>query len=46
LSVDNLTETYAVADLTADSDLAEVVRVAEVQGIAAAQDADQESAAE
>lgn len=36
LSVENLTETYAVADLTADSDLAEVVRVAEVQGLAAA----------
>ncbi len=33
LSVDNLTTTYQVADLTADSDLAEVVRVAEVQGL-------------
>lgn len=30
LSVDNLTESYTVADITADSDLAEVVRVAEV----------------
>lgn len=34
LSVENLTQVYAVADLSADSDLAEVVRVAEVQGIA------------
>ena len=33
LSVDNLTETYAAADLSADSDLAEVMRVAEVQGL-------------
>jgi hypothetical protein len=33
LSVDNLTGTFAVADLTADSDLADVVRVAEVQGL-------------
>ncbi|MCF2872738.1 helix-turn-helix domain-containing protein [Octadecabacter sp. G9-8] len=33
LTVDNLTTEYAVADLTADSDLAEVVRVAEVQGL-------------
>ena len=42
LSVDNLTTTYAVADLSADSDLAEVVRVAEVQGLTApAQDLDQ-----
>lgn len=31
LSVDNLTTTYQVADLTADSDLADLVRVAEVQ---------------
>lgn len=31
LSVDNLTESYAVADMTADSALAEVVRVAELQ---------------
>lgn len=38
LSVDNLTDSFAVADLTADSDLAEVVRVAEVQGIAPAPD--------
>lgn len=30
LSVDNLTQTYAVADLDADSDLAEMVDVAEV----------------
>ena len=37
LSVDNLTETYAVADLTADTDLAEVVRVAEVQQLVPAQ---------
>lgn len=41
LSVDNLTQTYQVADLTADSDLAEVVRVAEVQGLAPAQDVDE-----
>lgn len=41
LSVDNLTTSYAVADLTADSDLAEVVRVAEVQGLTPAQDLDQ-----
>ena len=41
LSVDNLTTSYAVADLTADSDLAEVVRVAEVQVLTPAQDADQ-----
>ncbi|MBU2993508.1 DUF4115 domain-containing protein [Octadecabacter sp. 1_MG-2023] len=34
LSVGNLTETYAAVDLDADSDLAEVVRFAEVQGIA------------
>ena len=34
LSVESLSETYAVADLTADSDLAEVVRVAELQGVA------------
>lgn len=40
LSVDSLTQTYAVADLSADSDLAEIVRVAEVQGIAPV-DADQ-----
>lgn len=33
LSVDNLTEIYAVADLNADSALAEVVRVAELQAI-------------
>ncbi len=38
LSVDNLTTTYEVADLTADSDLAEVVRVAEVQALQPAQD--------
>ena len=31
LSVDSLTQTYAVADLNADSDLAEMVDVAEVQ---------------
>ena len=30
LSVDNLTQSYAVADINADTDLAEVVRVAEV----------------
>ncbi|MEP4639480.1 MAG: DUF4115 domain-containing protein, partial [Yoonia sp.] len=30
MSVDNLTASYSVADITADSDLAEVVRVAEV----------------
>ncbi len=30
LSTENLTETYAVADLTADDDLAEIVNVAEV----------------
>jgi DNA-binding beta-propeller fold protein YncE len=30
MSVENLTESYSVADLDADSDLAEVVRVAEV----------------
>lgn len=30
LSTQNLTETYAVADLTADNDLAEIVNVAEV----------------
>ena len=41
LSVDNLTESYAVADLTADTDLAEVVRVAEVQVLTPAQDLDQ-----
>ncbi|MCW1951246.1 MAG: helix-turn-helix domain-containing protein [Octadecabacter sp.] len=41
LSVDNLTTSYAVADLTADSDLAEVVRVAEVQVLTPAQDLDQ-----
>lgn len=35
LSVDNLTQTYAVADIEADSDLAEVVRVAELQNVAA-----------
>ena len=34
LSVDNLTETYAVAQIDADSDLAEVVQVAELQGVA------------
>ncbi len=38
LSVENLAETYSVADLTADTDLAEVVRVAELQGLAPAQD--------
>ncbi len=38
LSVDSLSETYAVADLSADNDLAEVVRVAELQGLAPAQD--------
>lgn len=37
LSVDNLTSEYTVADLTADSDLAEVVRVAEVQGLVPAE---------
>jgi hypothetical protein len=31
LSVDSLTQTYAVADLNADSDLAQMVDVAEVQ---------------
>ena len=41
LSVDNLSENYAVADLTADSDLAEVVRVAELQAQVPAQDIDQ-----
>ena len=41
LSVDNLTTSYAVADLTADSALAEVVRVAEVQALTPAQDLDQ-----
>ncbi|MGJ8611538.1 MAG: helix-turn-helix domain-containing protein [Octadecabacter sp.] len=43
LSVDNLTTSYAVADLNAHSDLAEVVRVAEVQGITSppARDLDQ-----
>ncbi len=41
LSVGNLTETYAVADLNADSDLAEVVRVASLQGLAPAQDLNQ-----
>ena len=35
LSVENLTQSYSVADLSADSDLAEVVRVAEVQTIPA-----------
>jgi len=34
LSVENLTASYQVADLAADSDLAEVVRVAELQGAA------------
>lgn len=38
LSVDNLQSTYEVADLTADSDLATVVNVAEVQGLAPAED--------
>jgi len=38
LSVDNLTENYTVADLTADSDLAEVVRFAEVQALTPVQD--------
>lgn len=33
LSVDNLTTAYEVADLSSDSDLAEVVRVAEVQAL-------------
>lgn len=33
LSVDNLTQTYAVADLGADNDLAQIVRVADAQGI-------------
>lgn len=33
LTVDNLTETYDVADITADRDLAEMIRVAEVQAI-------------
>jgi len=37
LSVDNLTSEYSVADLTADSDLAEVVRFAEVQGLVPAE---------
>ncbi len=39
LSVDNLTESYTVADLTSDSALAEVVRVAELQALPAAPDA-------
>ena len=37
LSVANLTSEYTVADLTADSDLADVVRVAEVQGLVPAE---------
>ena len=41
LSVDNLTASYAVADLNAHSDLAEVVRVAEVQVLIPAQDDNQ-----
>ncbi len=41
LSVDNLTTSYAVADLTADSALAEIVRVAENQILTPAQDVDQ-----
>ena len=41
LSVDNLTTSYTVADLNAHSDLAEVVRVAEVQALIPAQDLDQ-----
>ncbi len=41
LSVDNLTTSYAVADLTADSDLADVVRVAEMQVLTPTQDPDQ-----
>ncbi len=40
LSVDNLTESYAVADLTADTALAEVIRVAELQAAPAAPEAD------
>jgi hypothetical protein len=39
--VDNLTTSYAVADLTADSDLADVVRVAEMQVLTPTQDPDQ-----
>jgi len=38
LSVDNLTESYTVADLTSDSALAEVVRVAELQALPVAPD--------
>lgn len=41
LSVDNLTSEYSVADLNAHSDLADVVRVAQVQGLAPAAQADQ-----
>ncbi|MDB4053793.1 DUF4115 domain-containing protein [Octadecabacter sp.] len=37
LSVENLTSEYTVADLTADSDLADFVRVAEVQGLVPAE---------
>ena len=38
LSLDNLTTSFAVADLTADSDLADVVRVAEMQVLTPPQD--------
>lgn len=41
LSVDNLTTSFVVADLTADSDLADVVRVAEVQVLPSTQNTDQ-----
>ncbi|AGI68446.1 hypothetical protein OAN307_c28790 [Octadecabacter antarcticus 307] len=40
LSVDNLTTSFAVADLTADSDLADVVRVAELQVLTPTQNTD------
>jgi hypothetical protein len=41
LALDNLTTSFAVADLTADSDLADVVRVAEMQVLTPMQDPDQ-----
>lgn len=41
LSVDNLTTSFVIADLMADSDLADVVRVAEMQILKPSQNSDQ-----
>jgi hypothetical protein len=41
LSVENLTTNFVIADLMADSDLADVVRMAEMQVLDLIQDTDQ-----